>query len=268
LRADGVPFVPVVRNLSRWPGPEDAQLTDVTDHPRLRAALDDATWVVSCAHARHAGAVLAAAPPKASFVFLGSTRKFTHWPDAHATGVIEGETAFIGSGRPGVMLHPTMIYGAEGENNVQRLAGLLRWLPVVPLPAGGRALVQPIYQDDVTRCIRAVLAHSWTEPESIVVAGPAPLPYRDFVQAVAQASSAGRRPIVSLPGPALMALARTARLIPGLPRVETAELRRLMEDKAFDIGPMRQKLGVDPIALTEGLARTFTPKHFARHADH
>ncbi len=263
-----MPFVPVVRDLSRWPGPEDARLTDVTDHPRLHSALDGASWVVNCTHARYTGAVLTAAPPGARFVFLGSTRKFTRWPDAHATGVIEGETAFLGSGRAGVMLHPTMIYGVEGENNVQRLARLLRWLPVVPLPGGGRALVQPIYQDDVTRCIRAVLAHSWTGSESIVIAGPAPLPYRDFVQAVGQASGAGRRPVVSLPGPALMALARTGRLISGLPRVETAELRRLMEDKAFDIGPMRRKLGVEPIPLAEGLARTFAPKQFAHHANH
>ncbi len=36
------------------------------------------------------------------------------------------------------MLHPTMIYGAQGEDNVQRLARLLRRLPVVPLPGGGR----------------------------------------------------------------------------------------------------------------------------------
>jgi nucleoside-diphosphate-sugar epimerase len=156
-----------------------------------------------------------------------------------------------------------MIYGAEGENNVQRMAGLLRWLPVVPLPGGGRALVQPIYQDDVTRCIRAALAQSWSGPESIVIAGPTPLPYRDFVRAVAQASGAVRRPIVSLPGPVLMALARTASLIPGLPRVETAELRRLMEDKAFDIGPMRHKLGIDPSPLAEGLARTFAAKQVA-----
>ena len=56
------------------------------------------------------------------------------------------------------MLHPTMIYGAQGEDNVQRLAALLRRLPFVPLPGGGRALVQPIHQDDVTRAIRAALS--------------------------------------------------------------------------------------------------------------
>ena len=128
-----------------------------TDATRLRAALADATHIVSCAHARHARAVLAAAPSDARFVFLGSTRKFTRWPDAHGNGVLAGEAAFLASGRSGVMLHPTMIYGAQGEDNVQRLAALLRRLPFVPLPGGGTALVQPIHQDDVTRAIRAAL---------------------------------------------------------------------------------------------------------------
>ena len=130
------------------------RVADVTDPARLRGALQDATRVVCCAHARHAAAVIDAAPAEARLIFLGSTRKFTHWPDRHGNGVLAGEAAFTASGRSGVMLHPTMIYGAQGEDNVQRLAALLRRLPIVPLPDGGRALVQPIHQDDVTRAIR------------------------------------------------------------------------------------------------------------------
>ena len=83
------------------------------------------------------GAVIEAAPPDARLVLLGSTRKFTRWPDAHGNGVLAGEAAFLASGRAGVMLHPTMIYGAQGEDNVQRLAALLRRVPIVPLPGGG-----------------------------------------------------------------------------------------------------------------------------------
>ena len=70
-------------------------------------------------------------------MLLGSTRKFTRWPDAHGDGVLAGEAACVASGRNGVMLHPTMIYGAQGEDNVQRLAALLRRLPALPLPAAG-----------------------------------------------------------------------------------------------------------------------------------
>ncbi len=260
LRADAAPFVPVVRTAARWTTSDNARIADLTAPPRLRAALADATRIVSCAHARYAPAVLAAAPSDARCVFLGSTRKFTHWPDDHGNGVLAGEAAFLASGRGGVMLHPTMIYGAQGEDNVQRLAALLRRLPLVPLPGGGRALVQPIHQDDVTRAIRAALEHDWRGPHSLVIAGPSPLPYADFVRAIAAA--AGQRPprIVALPAGPLMALAGILQYIPLLPRIRPAEIRRLLEDKAFDVRPMIDTLGVTPMTLHEGLARTFTDR--------
>ena len=44
-----------------------------------------------CAHARHTEALLASSPAPARFVLLGSTRKFTRWPDAHGLGVLAGK---------------------------------------------------------------------------------------------------------------------------------------------------------------------------------
>jgi uncharacterized protein YbjT (DUF2867 family) len=260
LLADAIPFVPIVRDAAKWHGigiAVDARIADLTDAARLRQALTDATGIVCCAHARHAAAVLAAAPAGARFVFLGSTRRFTRWPDAHASGVLAGEAAFLAAGRAGVMLHPTMIYGAAGEDNVQRLASLLRRLPFVPLPNGGTALVQPIHQDDLTRAIRAALRHDWTGPRTLVIAGPAPLPYADFVRTVAAASRLPPPRIVAFPAAPLMALAGVLRYIPLLPRIRAGEIRRLLEDKSFDVRPMIDTLGFEPISLSEGLARTF-----------
>jgi uncharacterized protein YbjT (DUF2867 family) len=256
----GLGFVPVVRSAARWRATGIAgepRLADLRDPAALRAALDGADWVVNCAHARHAAAVLAAAAPAARFVFLGSTRRFSRWPDGHGDGVRAGEAAFLGSGRAGVMLHPTMIYGAEGEDNVQRLAALLRRVPVAPLPGGGRALVQPIHQDDLTACILAALDRGWAGPEAIVVAGPRALPYRDFLAAVARAAGLPPPPVVPLPGGLLMALAPLTRALPVLPTIQAAEIRRLLEDKAFDVAPMREKLGVTGRSLVEGLRATF-----------
>jgi uncharacterized protein YbjT (DUF2867 family) len=263
LRGDGVEIVPVVRDAAKWAGVGHgpARVANLGDHSALATALRDARWVVSCAHARHAPSVLAAAPAGARFVFLGSTRKFTRWPDAHGRGVQVGETAFLASGRAGVMLHPTMIYGAEGEDNVQRLAALLRRLPVVPLPGGGRSLVQPIHQDDLTRCIRAALERDWSAPQALVVAGPEPVAYADFVRAVADAAGRGRPRLVPLPAWLLIAAALPTALLPVVPTIRPAEIRRLLEDKAFDIGPMVAALGVRPMALQDGLARTFAPQH-------
>jgi uncharacterized protein YbjT (DUF2867 family) len=263
MLADRLPFVPVVRAAAKWRATGidvTPRIADLGDAARLHAALAGATRIVSCAHARHAPAVLAAAPPDARLVFLGSTRKFTRWPDAHGNGVLAGEAAFLASGRCGVMLHPTMIYGAQGEDNVQRLAALLRRLPLVPLPDGGTALVQPIHQDDVTRAIRAALDRMWNGAHSLVIAGPTALPYAELVHAIAAAGGQRAPRIVALPAGALMALAAILRYMPFLPRTRPAEIRRLTEDKSFDVRPMIDTLGFTPMALREGLARTFTAR--------
>jgi nucleoside-diphosphate-sugar epimerase len=258
LRA-GLTPVPVVRDGGKWQRlgmPGAARIADLRDPAAMAAALGDARRVVSCAHARHAGAILRAAPAARRFVFLGSTRRYTRWPDEHGTGVLAGEAEFLASGRPGVMLHPTMIYGAQGEDNVQRLAALLRRLPVVPLPGGGRALVQPIHQDDVTAAILASLDIMWDGPHTLVIAGPSPLPYAGFVREVAHA--AGLRPPRIVPLPALLLRAAAPlTVLPGLPRIRGAEIRRLLEDKDFDIAPMRAVLGIEPVPLEAGLMRLF-----------
>jgi nucleoside-diphosphate-sugar epimerase len=263
LLADHVSLVPVVRDPAKWRSTgiaAAARIADLTDAGRLRDALQDATYVVSCAHARHTAAVLAAAPADARFVFLGSTRKFTRWPDAHGDGVLAGEAAFLASARSGVMLHPTMIYGAQGEDNVQRLAALLRRLPIVPLPGGGKALVQPIHQDDVTRAIRAALNRAWQGSNTLVIAGPAPLPYADFVRLVALASNQRPPRILAVPAAGLMTMAGILRYIPIMPGVDPAEIRRLLEHKSFNVRPMIETLGFTPMSLQDGLARTFTKR--------
>jgi nucleoside-diphosphate-sugar epimerase len=266
LLADGIEVVPVVRDLAKWGGvalmahPADPRQADLRQADRLKSALRDATHIVSCAHARHTQALLAAAPPDARVVLLGSTRKFTRWPDAHGNGVLAGESALIASGRLGVMLHPTMIYGAEGENNVQRLATLLSRLPLLPLPGGGRNLVQPIHQSDVTRCIRAALELGGVLPSSLVIAGPEPVHYADFVRAVAAAAGLRKPRILPFPITPLILAARLTRHVRTLPTVTPDEIRRLTEDKAFSIGSMHTRLGIVPIPLKEGLAQTFSAR--------
>lgn len=258
LAAEGMPFIPVVRDAARWTLPGTPRVTDLRDPIGLARALTGATRIASGAHARWTPAILAAAPPEARLVLMGSTRRFSRWPDDHGDGVRAGEAALLAANRPGVMLHPTMIYGAEGEDNVQRLAALIRRLPVAPLPGGGRALVQPIHQFDVTRALLAALRHPWQRAETLVIAGPEAMPYRDFLRAVAAAAGLRAPPILPVPGALLRALAPLTRVLPGLPRIGADEVRRLLEDKNFDIGPMRRTLGITPISLAEGLSYTFS----------
>ena len=58
-----------------------------------------------------------------------------------------------------------------------------------------------------------------------------------------------------------MALAGILRYIPFLPHIRADEIRRLLEDKSFDVRPMIATLGIETIPLAEGLARTFTGRN-------
>lgn len=253
----GLPVRAVVRSRARAQAvPGEAALTVASDPHAQAEACAGARSVVACAPAEATAALIAALPrPAPHCVLLGSTRRYSRIPDPRAEAVRALEAAFTASGIAGVLLHPTMIYGATGENNVRRIAALARF-GVVPLPGGGRSLIQPVHAEDVARAVVAAVQRRAVAAEPVVLAGPEPLPYAAFVRAVAEA--AGRRVrVLAVPVGLAVALARLGSALPGLPRVTRDEILRLTEDKAFDITPARRLLGFDPMPLEAGLALTF-----------
>ena len=223
----------------------------------IEVALRGVEAVVSLAHARHTGAVLAALPKSCRRVVLtGSTRRFTSLPDPAGDQVRAAEEAFGASDRAGVMLHPSMIYGAPDDRNVNRILRYLRrwpkWLPVpVPLPAGGRRTVQPVFDDVVAAFVGALMRPS-APGAPVIVAGPEPMRYAEMVRECARAL--GRRAVI-LPLPLWLGIAAASVLqmmrLRGAPK--PAELRRAGEDKEFDVAPLEKRLGVRPRAFAEGL---------------
>jgi nucleoside-diphosphate-sugar epimerase len=235
------------------------RLVDFTDRASLGRALADADAVVNCTPlvSVPAATILDALPERATrIVFTGSTRRFTRFPDDASAALAEAETRLAASGRPGIILHASMIIGEGGGRNVERIAATIRRFGIVPLPRRGNMLVQPIYTDDVAACLERALERVTACEAPLVIAGREAVSYRRLVEAVGQAI--GRRArILPVPAAPLMAAASLTRILPFAPRIEPAEIRRLLEDKAFDISAMRARLGVEPIGLEVMLQRTF-----------
>lgn len=263
LCADGHAVVAIGRSPARLATLDPRAETAIADLERpatLAPVLAGAACVVSLAHARFTEALLAALPASCGRVVLtGSTRGFSALPDAAADAVRAGAAAFAASGRTGVMLHPSMIYGAPEERNVNRVLALIRrwprWLPLLlPLPDGGRHRVQPVFVDDVVAAFAAAITGAEACGPPIVLAGPAPIAYAHLVRACA--GSLGRRAhILPLPVALLVGLARVLRGLGLSPPFGPEELRRAAEDKDFDVTPMRRRLGVSPRPFEDGLAR-------------
>ena len=232
------------------------RVTDLTDAEALRGALADADAVVSLAHARFTAALLDALPSRCErLVLTGSVRKYTALRDPAAEAVRAGEAAFLGSGRAGVMLHPSMIYGAPDDRNIGRVLRVLRRWPaalpiVVPLPHSGRHTVQPVFVDDVVGALVGALTKPQAVGASIDVVGPEPITYAHMVEACAAAL--GRRAtVVPFPGAgALLSLAALAGLRTSF---DANELRRATESKRFDPAPMLERLGVSPRPFESGV---------------
>jgi nucleoside-diphosphate-sugar epimerase len=247
-------------------------VADITDAAALRTALAGSECVASLAHARYTAAILTALPESCRRVVLtGSVRKFTRLPDPAADAVRDGEALLLRSGRAGVMLHPSMIYGAPEERNVNRVLALLArfpaWLPIpVPLPDGGKHTVQPVFVDDMVAAFVAAIERPDAEGSPIIVAGPRPITYREMIERCAAA--VGRR-VVVLPLPlswisAGLALTETLGL--RMP-FSAVELTRATENKVFDVRDLVQRLGVQPRAFEDGLAAVMARRRAAPKLD-
>jgi uncharacterized protein YbjT (DUF2867 family) len=197
------------------------------------------------------GAVETAAVGRA--VFFSSTSLFTRLPAASKPirGAAEDRVrAMVGNW---TILRPTMIYGEAGDRNMSRLIRFVARSPVVPLPGGGQALVQPVHVEDLARAAVDALECKHAARREYNLPGAEATSLRDLVRHLAQLLD--RRPLfLSLPlRPMALAAGFWYRL--GLPpRVSAEQVLRLSEDKAFSLEDAQRDWGYAPRGWREGLA--------------
>jgi len=238
--------------------PGDSRVHDLTKShggaPFIRAG----DRVINAAHASHTSAILRLCPPDIErLIVIGSTRYLTRIPDAKADEVRDAAQVLQDSILPWVLLHPAMIYGAAGENNVQRMAALIRRFHIVPLPGGGKSLIQPIHINDVAEAVLRATDKPGLKRAVIHLGGPEAVPYYEFLRAIADASGTWVK-VPSLPVSLLRLAAGMTAFVPGIPKITDAEVLRLMEDKDVDVKEMKDVLGVTPRPLKQGLKETFS----------
>ena len=214
--------------------------------------------VINAAHASHTSAILKLCPPDIErLVIIGSTRHLTRFPDDKADQVRDAARVLLDSTLPWVLLHPTMIYGAAGENNVQRMAALIRRFHIVPLPGGGRALIQPIHVNDLVRAVMSATGKTDLKRMVVHLGGPEAIPYWKFLHGIADASGTWVK-VPPVPLWLLRLAARLTAIVPGIPTITDAEVQRLLEDKDVDVNEMMDILDVTPRSLSQGLIETFS----------
>jgi len=106
-----------------------------------------------------------------------------------------GEEAVRAGGFPYTILRAGVIHG-PGAGFFKPIVWNLRWLPVFPLPDGGRTRFQPVHIDDLATAVVSSLRGP--RKDTLDVAGPEILTFGDIVRAVMTALGKPR-PLVSIP---------------------------------------------------------------------
>lgn len=237
--------------------PGETVVADLAAPAQIPRFVQAGDIVINAAHARFTEEIAKQCPQNiARLVVIGSTRYMTRFPDQKAAEVTSAARFLEASTLPWVLLHPTMIYGAEGENNVQRMATLIRRFHFIPLPNGGHSLIQPVHVGDVVASVVSAATKPGIDRETIHLGGPSPVSYADFLRAIAQANNTWVR-IVPLPAALIRLVARLTTVVPGIPAIKDAEVLRLLEDKNVGVSAMKKLLGVSPRSLKQGLNDTF-----------
>jgi nucleoside-diphosphate-sugar epimerase len=244
LRAEGLACRKVSRTIN------DAVWADLRTGGGVADAISGAGVVVSCAHAEHTCAILRVCPIDVPLVLVGSAWRYSLVPNASANFVREAEALFLGSDHRGIMLHPAMIYGGNQENNIRRLLQVIRKLPFIPAPGGGRQIVCPIYIDDLVDCLMNSAKRKWDGRHILGVAGP-PITWRCMVQICAR-SLGLRRPIVYVPARAAVWILELIRKL-GIKVVDPNVIRRFGENVDISNVRMREILSVTPRSFEEGI---------------
>ncbi|RYY83945.1 MAG: SDR family oxidoreductase, partial [Comamonadaceae bacterium] len=112
------------------------------------------------------------------------------------------------------IVQPSLVYGAGGGSAA--LFDRMAVSPLLPLPAGGRMHVQPVHVDDVVAGIVALVESPPAGVQTLVFAGPRPMPLRAYLADLRHALGEPA-PLRVLPVPAALfrATAAVAGKLPG-----------------------------------------------------
>ncbi len=221
----------------------------------VEAALKDVETFVNIAHIRFASSLvpLLEGSDIRRSVFFSSTWGLSRFLTPEVQAVLDGEKALASSSLDSVILRPSMIYGPGDDRNISRLRGFVSRSWVMPIFGSGNQLVQPVYVTDVADAVVACLKREDIAGRTYEIAGGHPITYSSMIDILCGLTG---KTIFKVYVPLFLALSllHLAAAIVPLLKVRVDQIRRMKEDRAFDITAAVEDLGYQPMAFDRGVA--------------
>lgn len=158
-----------------------------------------------------------------------------------------GEQAVINSGLTYTIIRPSLIFG-QGDEFVSSLAAVVRLFPVVPVIAGGRNRLQPIWVDDLAQCIALSLSRHDLHGHTLELGGPDQLSYNQIVDIISQTMNL-RRLKVHMPSWVMRVNVALMELFMSRPPINAEMLKMLRVRNVAELGMVEQTFGFRPSSM-------------------
>jgi nucleoside-diphosphate-sugar epimerase len=149
---------------------------------------------------------------------------------------------------PITILRPTSIFGEErGLTAILcRIAGL----PIVPMPAGGRALLPLSYVGNLVEAVRVTIGRAACQGRTFIVGDDRSYPLREVIEKLASGLGHDRRLAVPLPRTVLSALgaieSRVATMRGRSPLLDAVRIETLTSSISYSTHAFREATGFEP----------------------
>ena len=160
------------------------------------------------------------------------------------------------------ILRPSVMFGPS--DFLERLAGIARMMPAMPLFGSGDVKLQPVYVDDVAAAVARALAMPEAAGQLYELGGPRIYPYKALVQLVLDQT--GRKRLL-LPVPYVLwnVLAALMAPLPNRP-ISRDQVKLMQRDNVVSPGALTfADLGITPAAL-DAIAPTYLGRGGGRTA--
>lgn len=158
------------------------------------------------------------------------------------------EEAVRRSGLDATILRPSVVFG-PGAGFFRPIVWSLRWMPVYPMVNRGLTPFQPIFVEDLARCIEASLTEEGHVGQTYEVGGSEVMRFGDLVRLVATTLGKRRR-IVNVPTWSARPFALANRLVRD-PIVTSEQLDMVVLDNTCETDGVKRVFGFDPAGMTE-----------------
>ncbi len=240
LRKRGHQVIGITRqkgSLGRIPAGVEPASADCSDPWQLEPLLEDADGFVHVAGIL-LGTALAASISRITRVVVVSTAGVYSRHRSSANLYRENEDAIRRVRPKTLFVRPTMIYGSARDRNIRKVVSFVRRWRALPLPSGGRSILQPIHYADLAAAVAELVE---SDAAGVVDAGgPEPVTTRHVAESIFHAL--GLPPIlIPVPIAAMLPVATALNL---LTRDRWRErVLRLTEDRSVDITRLRELTG-------------------------